>query len=181
MSGSELNESSTITTIVDISKELDRAGENVEKILQLINSLNHISVNMNILKVTKIGKKINKLSQHKDPSVSKAAGSIVKKWKHEIQKKKETGTTKTEASSNIGRSSPPPSQERAEPEKQVEQQKEPERAPQRQRVREADVEYEQKKQEEPEDDDDYDEFISQNYTDDAVRKNIRKGTCSTLF
>lgn len=181
MNGAEINESSTITTIVDISKEIDKAGENVEKVLQLINSLNHISVNMNILKVTKIGKKINKLSQHKDPSISRAAGGIVKKWKGEIQKKKETGTTKTEASSNIGRVSPPPSREKAEPEKQMEQQKEPERAQPRQRVREADLEYEQNKQEEQENDDELDEFISQNYTDDAVRKNIRKGTCSTYF
>lgn len=175
MSGSDLNEDSTISSIVDIIKKLERSADNIEKILHLLKALDQFSVTMNILKVTKIGKKMSKLSSNKNPEISLKAGELVKKWKKAIQSKKEPTQARTEISSqadtqDVQRSSLP-----SEETKKEEKESKP-----NPRVREADANYEQQKQEEGTDED-YDEFISNNYTQDSIRQNIRKGTVSFYF
>lgn len=180
MSSGMVNESSTITSIIDITKEIDTSSSNVEKVLQLINSLNQFSVNMNILKVTKIGKKMSKLSQSKVPALSKAANDLVNRWKKEIKSNKQGKDTTTEVSSHAGKESSKPAPKPAEVSKPPQKTQEEEKAPARQEAREADVAYEQAKHDDN-NDDDYDEFVSTHYTSDGVRQNIRKGTCNPPF
>lgn len=169
----EINEGSAITTIMGISKEIDSSLSNAERLLQLIKSLENVDVNMNILKTTKIGKKMSKLSQSKNSDISKTAANLVSKWRTQVAKSK--GGPKTEASSQANKNSPKyadRSQEVVKPTPTPPA--EEEKAVAKKRVREADVEYEQQKQEE-QSDEDYDEFVSQNYTQDGIRQNIRKG------
>jgi hypothetical protein len=156
-------------------KEIDQSSGNTEKALQLITSLSQFKINANILKTTKAGKKMSKLGSSKNPEIKDAATDIVNAWKRQIQtlKKASPGiTVPTEVSSQ------PPVESSSLPAQNLETIDPPieeEKSVPQPRVREADLEYEQQKQEEEEDDDDYDEFISNNYTDDPIRQNIRKG------
>lgn len=174
MSGGVINEDSTITSIIDLSKQLESARDNVDKLLQLLSSLNQYSVNLNILKVTKVGKKMSKLSQHKVPAVSKAASDLVAKWKKEIKGSNKKDATHTEVSSHAGKEPTPQAQEKPQVSQSVKLPGEEIKATPATKVREADVEYEQTKQEDH-NEEDYDEFVSENYTSDSVRQNIRKG------
>jgi hypothetical protein len=174
MSGSNLNEESIISSIVDIIKEMEKSVDNIEKILQLLKALDQFSVTMKILKVTKIGKKMSKLSSSKHPEISSQASELVRKWKKAIQSKKEPTQARTEISSQADTQDV---QKGALPSEDTKNFEESKPNP---RVREADLEYEQQKQEEDADEA-YDEFISNNYTQDGIRQNIRKGTVNILL
>ena len=55
-----MEDSTHVTTIMEISKQLESAGSSVVKLEQLINSLYKVPVDKNILKITNIGKTINR-------------------------------------------------------------------------------------------------------------------------
>lgn len=127
---------------------------------------------------------MSKLGQHKDSAVSKQASQLVAKWKKEISKNGKKGGPKTDVSSNVNQGSPKKKPESApQVPNEQEKPKEEEKSAPRQRVREADAEYEeqQKQDAEQEIEEDYEEFVSRNYTDDAIRKNIRKGIAKHLL
>lgn len=170
----EINEGSIISSIMDILREIDQSTNDTEKSLQLINSLSQFKINANVLKATKAGKKMSKWSSSKNPEIKDAATDIVNDWKKQISalKKASPGiTTQTEVSSQAAVDSPQIPAQKLEP---VKAPTEEEKSVPPPRVREADLEYEQQKQD-SEDEEAYDEFISNNYTDDPIRQNIRKG------
>jgi hypothetical protein len=157
-------------------KEIEGAHANTQKVLSLLDSLNHFSVNMSILKATKVGKKMSKLSQSKDPEISKAANGLVSKWKKQI----ESSRSKNQNSKKEGQASKTAAMSQEEPSsKLAEEAKKSEVSAPPARVREADLaaesgEFEQHKQEDVSNEE-YEEFVSQNYTSDGIRQNIRKG------
>lgn len=104
-------------------------------------------------------------SQSKDPSVANLAKDLVEKWKNDIKSEGKKAGPTTEASSTIEKLPPP------QPKKQV---------------RDADEDYshyeakEDIKQVDDPDIENYSEFMSKNYTDDKVRKNIREAIVKEL-
>lgn len=170
----EINEGSIISSIMDVLREIDQATGDTERSIQLINQLSQFKINANVLKATKAGKKMSKLSSSKNPEIKEAATDIVNDWKKQISalKKASPGmTTQAEGSSQAPIDSPLIAAQKLEP---VNAPTEEEKSVPQPRVREADLEYEQQKQD-SEDEEEYDEFISNNYTDDPIRQNIRKG------
>ncbi len=175
-----INEDSNITMIIDISKKLDNSGEMIEKIQQLLKALDNVQVNTNILKVTRIGKKMTKYAQHKFPGISKLASDLVAKWKKEVQLEARRAGPRTDASSNVGRASPPREPQRTEPTAEPAKEEEDRSVP-KSRVREADVEYaEQQKLEEQSES--FDEYISKHKArDDKARRKIQESIHKCLL
>ena len=147
----------------------------IEKIQQLLKALDNIQVNTNILKVTKIGKKMTKYAQHKFPGISKLASDLVAKWKRDVQLENKRAGPKTDVSSNIGRTSPLQETPVIKPEPYEEPAKEEEeRIVPKPRVREADIEYEEQQKLE-EKGDSYNEYISKHRArDDKTRRKIQE-------
>lgn len=179
-----MEDDSNISTVVEILKKLESAGESADEVELLIKGLFSVKVSKNVLKVTGAGKKMSHYSKHKTPSISKIATDLVMKWKKDLQSAMKTSGGQTEVSSVVGKPAPaakltPPHNDESTREPQDEHKIEPKQ----QDLREVDQEYEDeiKQQEAEEDNEDHDQFISDNYTDDSIRQNIRKALIKCLL
>ncbi|CAI2374823.1 unnamed protein product [Moneuplotes crassus] len=176
MSGSTINEADTIQVFLDLIKKIEEAGSDIQGILDSIKYMGRYSVNINILKTTKAGKKMTKWTSHKSTEVSAAAKKILGEWKKQINEEKAraknadgapeaAGKDTTKASLKDTDAENPPSTPPAVVQAEVPA------APSR--VRQADLDYEEEKKHENEEN--YDEFISENEIEDTIRNKIRKG------
>ena len=175
-----INEADVIQTIMDMMKQIEESSSESSKVISLIQSLGKLNINAKILKKTKAGKKMSKLSSSSNPEIKKFASETVSNWKKQVRSLKDGKTVKKSSKGEIESKS----EEKISTEKVKESSTEPASEETKQeesgtqnppaRVRQADVEYEEEKNLEAQNED-YDEYILNNQTEDKIRNNIRKG------
>lgn len=60
----------------------------------ILSTLNKLTITIEILDRTKVGKKVGALARHSDPAISAKAGSLISKWKKLLAPKEERKTAK---------------------------------------------------------------------------------------
>ena len=104
-------------TISEKSKALVKATQANESPTVIIGILNELKKGVvpseDILRSTRIGVTVNKSKQHKNPDVARLAGEIVRKWRDEVEKKRETPNGKKPTASPSGTASPAATQDKS--------------------------------------------------------------------
>lgn len=104
-------------TINEKSKALVKATQSNESPVVIIGILNELKKGVvpseDILRSTRIGVTVNKSKQHKSPEVAKLAGEIVRKWRDEVEKKRDTPNGKKSTASPSGTASPAATQDKS--------------------------------------------------------------------
>jgi len=80
-----VNEADIIQNIMDLMKQIDSEDKNTASVVSVIQSLGKLKVNPKVLKVTKAGKRMAKLSSNKNPEIQKIATEVLRDWKKQIK------------------------------------------------------------------------------------------------
>ena len=110
--------------VIEATKALAKASANdasASTILSLLNDVkNGVVPSEDLLRSTKIGVVVNKFKQVKNPEINRLAGEIVKKWRDDIQKQKDSASRKGSPAANgkatpVKHGSPAPTSEGPKP------------------------------------------------------------------
>ena len=95
--------------IVEATKALAKASTNDASPSNILNLLNEVKNGVvpseDLLRSTKVGVMVNKFKQSKNPEINRLAGEIVKKWREDIQKQKDSASRKGSPAAN-GKATP---------------------------------------------------------------------------
>ncbi|KAI7235884.1 hypothetical protein KC330_g4043 [Hortaea werneckii] len=82
--------------LADAGKQIVKAadgGDPSATVMQLLKPLQNVKVTEDLLRSSKIGVAVNKLRQNKDPQVSSLAGTLINKWKQDVNAAKKGKTS----------------------------------------------------------------------------------------
>ncbi|KAI7431848.1 hypothetical protein KC368_g15878, partial [Hortaea werneckii] len=82
--------------LADAGKQIVKAadgGDPSTTVMQLLKPLQNVKVTEDLLRSSKIGVAVNKLRQNKDPQVSSLAGTLINKWKQDVNAAKKGKTS----------------------------------------------------------------------------------------
>lgn len=95
--------------ILEASKALAKASTNDASPSNILSLLNEVKSGVvpseDVLRTTKIGMMVNKFKQSKNPDINRLASEIVKKWREDIQKQKDSASRKGSPAAN-GKATP---------------------------------------------------------------------------
>lgn len=95
--------------IIEATKALAKASTNDASSSNILNLLNEVKNGVvpseDLLRSTKVGVMVNKFKQSKNPEINRLAGEIVKKWREDIQKQKDSAGRRGSPAAN-GKATP---------------------------------------------------------------------------